>query len=178
MITLPEPVGAKKRVRVAAMSGSVKVLFVCMGNICRSPSAEGVFRKLVESEGLSESVIIDSAGTHDYNIGSPPDPRAQSAARRRGIDLSGQRARRARPGDFRRFDYILAMDRDNRADLADICPPGEEHRLRMFLEFAPHLEWRDVPDPYSSGVLAFEFVLDLLEAAAVGLLANIRQHHF
>ena len=159
------------------MPGSVKVLFVCMGNICRSPSAEGVFRKLLESEGLSEAVIVDSAATHDYNIGNPPDSRAQKAARRRGIDLSGQRARLVRPEDFRRFDYILAMDRDNRADLAHICPPGEEHRLGMFLEFAPHLEWRDVPDPYLGGIAAFEFVFDLLEAAAAGLLANIRQHH-
>ena len=159
------------------MPAPVNILFVCMGNICRSPSAEGVFRKLLESEGLSEAVIVDSAATHDYNIGNPPDSRAQKAARRRGIDLSGQRARLVRPEDFRRFDYILTMDRDNRADLAHICPPGEEHRLGMFLEFAPHLEWRDVPDPYLGGIAAFEFVFDLLEAAAAGLLANIRQHH-
>ncbi len=159
------------------MPAPVNILFVCMGNICRSPSAEGVFRKLLENQGLSESVIVDSAATHDYNIGNPPDPRAQSAAWRRGIDLSGQRARLARPRDFERFDYILAMDSDNRADLTHICPPGEEHRLGMFLEFAPHLEWRDVPDPYLSGASAFEFVLDLLEAAAAGLLAHIRQHH-
>mgnify|MGYP002278820803 CR=1 FL=1 len=147
-----------------------------MGNICRSPSAEGVFRRLVEDEGLSGAITIDSAGTHSYHVGGPPDERAQEAALRRGIDLSAQRARQAQSSDFSRFDYILAMDRDNYDDLARLCPPGEEDRLKLFLDFAPHLKRSDVPDPYYGGNRGFEAVLDLIEAASAGLLAHIRHH--
>ncbi len=147
-----------------------------MGNICRSPSAEGVFRRLVEEEGLSGGIEIDSAGTHSYHVGGPPDDRAREAALRRGIDIAAQRARQARRADFTRFDYILAMDRDNYDDLARLCPPGREERLKLFLDFAPHLKRSDVPDPYFGGDRGFEAVLDLIEAASAGLLAHIRRH--
>ncbi|MCH8237401.1 MAG: low molecular weight phosphotyrosine protein phosphatase [Proteobacteria bacterium] len=153
----------------------VKVLFVCLGNICRSPTAEGVFHTLVEKRGLGGRVTVDSAGTGAWHIGSPPDRRAQAAARQRGIDLSGQRARQAKTGDFHRFDYILAMDADNHRNLAQMCPPGEEHRLHLFLDFAPELKTRDVPDPYYGGDGGFEAVLDMIEAASEGLLADIQE---
>jgi protein-tyrosine phosphatase len=159
-------------------SGLVNVLFVCLGNICRSPSAEAVFRALVEREGLAGRIAVDSAGTGDWHIGKPPDPRAQKAARRRGFELSGLRARQAGPEDFRRFDYVLAMDRDNHADLADLCPPGEDHRLALLLDFAPGIDLDDVPDPYYGGAEGFEQMLDLIEVASRGLLAHIRETHF
>jgi len=155
----------------------VGVLFVCLGNICRSPTAEGVFRKLVEGENLSEMFLIDSAGTAAFHIGEPPDRRSQAAALRRGIDLSDLRARKARPEDFRRFDYVLAMDDDNHAALSTICPIGEEHRLHLMLDFAPGVEGRDVPDPYYSRGNGFETVLDLIEIASGGLLDHIRRRH-
>ena len=154
----------------------VKVLFVCLGNICRSPTAEGVFHHLVEKRGLGGQVTVDSAGTGAWHIGSPPDRRAQAAARQRGIDLSGQRARQAKTGDFHRFDYILAMDADNHRNLAKMCPPGEEHRLHLFLDFAPKLKTSDVPDPYYGGDGGFEAVLDMIEAASEGLLADIQEN--
>jgi protein-tyrosine phosphatase len=167
------PDGADANRRLAL----VKVLFVCLGNICRSPMAEGVFRKLLEREGLAHRVEVDSAGTGDWHRGAPPDPRAREAAGRRGVDISGQRARQAKRGDFERFDYVLAMDRDNHADLGGIAPPGREDRLRLFLDFAPGLEARDVPDPYYGGPAGFETVLDMIEAAAEGLLAHIKKNH-
>ncbi len=153
----------------------VDVLFVCMGNICRSPTGEGVFRALVERADLGHHITIDSAGTHAYHVGEPPDPRAQAAALARGIDLSGQRARQATADDFRRFDYVLAMDEDNRRLLARLCPSGEEHRLGLLMDFAPDAGPRDVPDPYYGGDGGFERVLDMIEAASVGLLAHIRR---
>jgi protein-tyrosine phosphatase len=156
----------------------VNVLFVCLGNICRSPSAEGLFRALVVREELSGRIAVDSAGTGDWHIGKPPDRRAQAAARRRGVDISGLRARQAGPADFRRFDYVLAMDRDNHADLAGVCPPGEEHRLALLLDFAPEIDLDDVPDPYYGGAEDFEVMLDLIEFASTGLLSHIRQTHF
>ena len=155
----------------------VKVLFVCMGNICRSPTAQGVFENLIIREGLQEHVHVDSAGTHAYHIGEPPDPRSQQAALRRGIDLSVQRARKVRPEDFFEFDYVLAMDRSNYDNLKDICHPDYEDRLRLFLEFAPDAGTPDVPDPYYGGAQGFERVLDLIETAAVGLLADLRHRH-
>ena len=156
----------------------VNVVFVCLGNICRSPTAEGVFRAIVEGHGLGPRIGIDSAGTGAYHTGEPADQRAQAAARRRGFDLSTIRARKATAGDFRRFDYVLAMDRENQAALSRICPPGEEHRLSLFLDYAPQLGRRDVPDPYYGGGNGFELVLDLIEAASEGLLADIREKHF
>jgi len=154
----------------------VSVLFVCLGNICRSPTAEGVFRDLVEHEGLSDKIRIDSAGTHAYHVGSPPDARAQSEAKRRGIDISGLRGRQARTEDFTGFDYVLAMDRSNHQNLLSICPSGAQDRLTMFLDFAPELGRREVPDPYYDD--GFERVYDMIEHAAHGLLADIRQKHF
>jgi len=153
----------------------VKVLFVCLGNICRSPTAEGVFRDLVESEGLADRIGVDSAGTGAWHIGQPPDSRAQAAARRRGIDLSRQRARQVRADDFSRFDYVIGMDRSNHADLAMMAGPDGRDRLHMFMEFAPEAGVREVPDPYYGG--GFEEVLDLIQAASAGLLADIRRKH-
>jgi protein-tyrosine phosphatase len=153
----------------------VKVLFVCLGNICRSPTAEGVFRQLVQQEGLMELIEVDSAGTHAYHIGKPPDARAQAAARQRGIDLSRLRGRQARVEDLHRFDYVLAMDRENYENLIAICPPGLEPKIRLFMEFAPD-ESEEVPDPYFGGASGFDRVLDMIDAAARGLLEDIRRH--
>lgn len=153
----------------------VKVLFVCMGNICRSPTAHGVFQRMVEQTGLSRHVEVDSAGTHAYHIGNPPDPRAQSAALRRGIDLSLQRARRVEASDFKRFDYLLAMDEENLKSLRAACPPQYVHKLSLFMEYAPELRMHEVPDPYYGGASGFEQVLDLVEAASEGLLRHLRQ---
>ena len=155
----------------------VNVVFVCLGNICRSPTAEGVFRAIVERHGLDRRIGVDSAGTGAYHTGEPPDQRAQAAARRRGFDLSAIRARKATAADFKRFDYVLAMDRENQAALSRLCPLGEEHRISLFLDYAPQLGQRDVPDPYYGGGNGFELVLDLIEAAAEGLLADIREKH-
>ncbi|MEG3616875.1 low molecular weight protein-tyrosine-phosphatase [Magnetovibrio sp. PR-2] len=153
----------------------VNVLFVCLGNICRSPTAEGVFRDLVEREGLADQITIDSAGTHAYHVGEQPDRRAQAEAQRRGIDISALRGRQARPQDFQTFDYVLAMDRSNHDNLMSICPLGSEERLAMFLDFAPNVDRREVPDPYYDG--GFNKVYDMIEKAAQGLLADIRTNH-
>jgi protein-tyrosine phosphatase len=155
----------------------VRVLFVCLGNICRSPTAEGVFRSVVECEGLHTHIEIDSAGTHAYHVDAPPDARSQAAARRRGIDLSGLRGRRVTRTDIEQFEYILAMDRENLSNLQAICPPGLEHKLSLFLEYAPDRPEREVPDPYYGGENGFERVLDMIEEASRGLLAHIRQRH-
>lgn len=157
------------------VSAMVKVLFVCMGNICRSPTAEGVFRKLVREHGLHDVVEIDSAGTHGYHIGEPPDPRAQQAAHRRGIDISTLRGRQARRDDFLNFDYILVMDNENAEDLLEIAPAGYQHKVRLFLEFAPQRPEREVPDPYFGGAAGFDRVLDMVEEAARGLLDDVRR---
>jgi protein-tyrosine phosphatase len=152
-----------------------RVLFVCMGNICRSPTAQGVFGKVLEREGLQAVIGADSAGTHAYHAGEPPDVRAQEAALRRGIDLSDLRARLVEPEDFFRFEYVLAMDQENYRNLSVICPRGAENRLMLFMEFAPHLQTREVPDPYYGGKSGFERVFDMIEAASEGLLADIRR---
>ncbi len=153
------------------MSPIPKVLFVCMGNICRSPTAEGVFRAAAERAGLA--VEIDSAGTGGWHTGEPPDRRAQMAASARGIDLSGQRARKARPADFHEFDHILAMDHDNLAELEIIQPADGKAELRLFLDYAPDQPVREVPDPYYGGADGFENVLDLIEQASAGLIARL-----
>ena len=155
----------------------INVLFVCMGNICRSPTAQGVFEKLVVSHELSEMIRIDSAGTHAYHVGEQPDMRASEAALRRGIDLSTQRARRVEPGDFIIFDYVLAMDSSNYEELAEICSAEELRKLHLFMGFASDSHTREVPDPYYGGPTGFERVLDLIESASEGLLAEIRQQH-
>ena len=153
------------------------VLFVCMGNICRSPTAHGVFRKLVEEAGLIERIGIDSAGTHAYHVGKPPDHRTQATAERRGIHLGDLRARKAMPEDFLAFDYVLAMDQENYFALLEICPKGMEHKLQLFMDFAPAMRTREVPDPYYGGPTGFERVFDLVEAAAQGLLDDIRARY-
>ena len=159
----PKPVAARR------------VLFVCMGNICRSPTAEGVLRKLIEERAPGFDVQIDSAGTHAYHVGEPPDPRAQRAAKRRGVDLSAQRARRVTDRDFAHFELVLAMDEQNRDALLEICPPEHRGRVRLLLEFAPHVGRSDVPDPYYGGSNGFEHVLDLVEEAAAGVLEHLRR---
>lgn len=154
----------------------VKVLFVCLGNICRSPTAEGVFRRLLEREMLDSRVQVDSAGTAAYHVGAPPDQRAREAALRRGIDLSAIRGRRAEPADLETFDYVLAMDRENHANLLAIA--GEHgHKVRLFMEYAARFDEDEVPDPYYGGPNGFERVLDMIEDAAEGLLAELRRAH-
>ncbi len=156
----------------------VKVLFVCMGNICRSPTAEGMFRHQLRLRDLHERVWVDSAGTHAYHVGSPPDPRARRAALGRGIDLGDQRARQVQAEDFEAFDYILAMDEDNLAHLESLCPSEHRAKLSLLLSYAPHLGIREVPDPYYGGNAGFERVLDMIEAACEGLLQAIAERHF
>jgi len=153
----------------------VKVLFVCMGNICRSPTAEGVFRHFVQQASLQHQIEADSAGTHDYHIGHPPDQRAQAAALQRGYDLSPLRARQVSREDFRVFDYVLAMDRENLRVLQRLRPPQVDRNPLLFLEFSSAGKVEDVPDPYYGGPQGFEHVLDLVEDAAQGLLRHIRK---
>ena len=143
-----------------------------MGNICRSPTAEGVFRHKVEQASLEHKISIDSAGTHAYHVGNPPDTRAQNAALKRDIDLSSQNARRVSSDDFAEFDYIVAMDESNKEDLLAICPAGYEHRIHLFLNFADSNE-TEVPDPYYGQGRGFEIVLNLVEDASDGLLKHI-----
>ena len=137
----------------------------------------GTSRRAVEREGLSGQISADSAGVGSWHVGSHPDRRATAAARGRGIDLSSQRARQAKAADFHRYDYVIAMDSENHRDLSGICPTGEKDRLYMFMQFAPHLGHGDVPDPYYGGENGFEVVLDMIEAASAGLLADIRANH-
>ena len=155
----------------------ISVLFICMGNICRSPTAQGVFRALVQSEGLSDRIDTDSAGTIAYHVGEPPDRRARETAEKRGIDLHDLRARRVVAEDFEQFDYLLAMDHDNYRDLMEICPPGREDRLHLFLDFAPQRVEKEVPDPYYGGVAGFDRVFDMVEDASRGLLDHILKRH-
>jgi protein-tyrosine phosphatase len=149
------------------------ILFVCMGNICRSPTAEGVFRRLVAERAPGLAIRIDSAGTHDYHEGDPPDRRAIVAAARRGIDIRNLRARMVEQPDFERFDLLVAMDRLNREVLLDRSPQQYRDRVRLFLEFAPAIDEEDVPDPYYGGPVGFERVLDLAEEASKGLLDEV-----
>ncbi|MDH5472293.1 MAG: low molecular weight phosphotyrosine protein phosphatase [Gammaproteobacteria bacterium] len=160
-----------------ANNKAIKVLFICMGNICRSPTAEGVFRHHVNQSGLDRHIHIDSAGTHAYHVGQPPDNRAQAAARNRNIDLSSQRARKVAAEDFYEFDYLIAMDNNNISDLHSICPSGQEDKLHLFLNFAANTQTREVPDPYYGGSNGFEHVLDLVEQASIGLLSTIQEKH-
>lgn len=146
------------------------ILFVCMGNICRSPMAEGVTRRLLKNKGMEQIVHIDSAGTHDYHLGEPPDARAQRAALRRGINLSGLRARKVEAADFERFDMLLAMDRANLSQLQGACPRPHLPKLDLFMRYSTRFEGEDVPDPYFGGDQGFELVLDMVEDAATGLI--------
>jgi protein-tyrosine phosphatase len=155
----------------------IGVLFVCTGNICRSPTAEGVLRHQAKLAGLEDRLLIDSAGTHGYHIGDPPDKRSIAAARRRGIDLSSLRARRVIRADFEKFDYVLALDRGHFDLLSADCPPSHVKRLSLFLS---HLgeDLHDVPDPYYGSSKDFEHALDLIERGCAALLAHIKREHF
>ncbi len=156
----------------------VRVLFVCMGNICRSPTAEAVFRARVNEAGLSERFEIDSAGTHAYHIGKSPDQRARAVAERRGVSMEGQHARRVTPEDFSAFDYIIAMDDDNLEELKRVQreadEAGEGAVLSLLLEYDTNAGRREVPDPYYGGAQGFEQVFDLVDGAAQYLLETLR----
>ncbi|TQF00301.1 MAG: low molecular weight phosphotyrosine protein phosphatase [Spiribacter salinus] len=153
------------------------VLFVCMGNICRSPTAEGVFRERVRASGLGEAIHTDSAGTHDYHIGKRPDPRSHTEAQSRGVDISDLRARQVDSHDFEFFDYLLAMDEANYDWLIAEAPSALRARIHPFLRFAPDVPERWVPDPYFGGDAGFRHVFDLVEAASDGLLAELCQRY-
>jgi protein-tyrosine phosphatase len=155
----------------------IGVLFVCTGNICRSPTAEGVLRHQAKLAGLEDRLSIDSAGTHSYHVGEPPDKRSIAAARRRGVDLSTLRARKVAKQDFEQFDYVLALDRGHFDLLRADCPPSHVARLSLFLG---HLgeDLHDVPDPYYGNSRDFEHALDLIERGCAALLAHIRREHF
>ena len=150
-----------------------KVLFVCTGNICRSPTAEGVARGLAAKHGVDHLFQFDSAGTHGYHVGAPPDPRTVVAARQRGYDLSPLRARRVTEFDFISFDHVLAMDREHLEFLQRVCPSPHRHKLRMFLEYRQAFDQDEVPDPYYGGAQGFEQVLDLVEDAAAHLILTL-----
>ena len=156
------------------MTQKTAILFVCMGNICRSPTAEGVFRSRAAAAGLGEMLSIDSAGTHDYHIGSAPDARSAASAAKRGIDLSTQRARQVDAADFSNFDRIYAMDQDNLARLSAACPPEHRHKLGLFMQFASHSPSSVVPDPYYGNGDGFDRVLDYIEDASDGLIADLK----
>ncbi len=159
------------------MAMTVNVLFVCLGNICRSPTADGVFRQRVQAAGLQQQIGVDSAGTGDWHVGRAPDSRALAAAAKRGYDLSGLRARQVADKDFAEFHYVLAMDKSNLSHLRRLAPAHYAGHVGLFLDFAPHLGLREVPDPYYGGHQGFEQVLDLVEAACDGLLTHIQQTH-
>lgn len=154
---------------------AIKVLFVCMGNICRSPIAQGVFEDIVRREGLEDEVEVDSAGTGGWHIGQPPDERAQESAHMRGLDISHLRARQVVPEDCRTFDYVLTMDEDNYRTVSALCDGNAV--VRPFLDFATGSPEREVPDPYYGGPGGFERVIDLVEEASEGLIEDIRGRH-
>lgn len=154
---------------------TIKVLFVCMGNICRSPVAQGVFENVLRREGLEREVEVDSAGTGDWHVGSAPDDRAIESAAGRGLDISEQRARTISPEDCERFDYVLTMDEENFRFVSAVC--GGSAVVRPFLDFEPNSPEREVPDPYFDGPDGFEHVLDLVEVASEGLVEDIRKRH-
>ncbi|QKP78667.1 low molecular weight phosphotyrosine protein phosphatase [Methyloligella sp. GL2] len=150
-----------------------KLLFVCLGNICRSPMAEGVFRAVVQREGLIDRFELDSAGMGSWHVGQAPDTRAQAAAAGRGLDISGQAARQVALGDFDYFDMLLAMDESNFEELTQLAPAAQQHKVRQFLDFAPHAGTRDVPDPFFGEAEGFDHALDLIEQASEGLLTSL-----
>lgn len=157
----------------------IKVLFICMGNICRSPTAEGVFNKVIQDMGTTNHFVVDSAGTHAYHIGEPSDTRSQETARSRGIDLSKIRARKVMTSDFEHFDHILAMDTDNYNLLIDASPSEYHHKIKLFLDYAPERKEKDVPDPYFGGQNGFTHVFDLVEEASKGFydsVINLNSH--
>ncbi len=145
-----------------------------MGNICRSPTAEGIFRHLISEKNLADFIVTDSAGTHAYHIGESPDPRAQETAEARGIDLSDLRGRKVTESDFDKFDYVLAMDKENYTILKEMCPSSKKEQLKLFLEFAEDVPFDEVPDPYYGGSKGFEKVFDMLEKASLGFIEYIQ----
>jgi protein-tyrosine phosphatase len=155
------------------MAQQIKILFVCTGNICRSPMAEGAFKHLVSQAGLADRILSDSAGTHDYHVGEPPDPRAQRAAGRRGYDLSTLRGRQVSSRDFSEFDYVMAMDETNLRQLSRRCPPEHAHKLQLLMTFGADAAVREIPDPYYGGTEGFERTLDLVEQGVQGLLRHL-----
>jgi len=159
----------------APIGMKTKILFVCMGNICRSPTAHGVFQSLVKSSGLHDFVMSESAGTHDFHVGEPADVRAVSAATKRGYDLSGAVARKISLADFSEFDYILAMDWENLALLQRMCPRGLQHKLQLLMRFATEFEAATINDPYHGGPQGFEQALDYIEDACNGLMEVVRR---
>lgn len=151
----------------------VSVVFVCMGNICRSPTAEGVFRHVVKARNLQDVIKIDSAGTHAYHIGESPDSRSQATAKSRGVDLSAQRARKVEADDFERFDYVIAMDCSNYENLKDLATVEQQERLYLFMDFTSAWDNAEVPDPYYGGGDGFKNVFDMVQSASEGLLECI-----
>ncbi len=156
------------------MTQKTAILFVCMANYCRSPTAEGVFRTRATAAGLADMLTIDSAGTHAYHIGKAPDPRSIAYAATRGIDLAGQRARKVTVGDFATFDRIYAMDKDNLSQLRAACPPQHAHKLGLLMQFASKSGSDIVPDPYNGDGGGFDTVLDYIEDASDGLIAELQ----
>jgi len=148
-----------------------KVLFVCMGNICRSPTAEGSFRSIVSKQELSDFFEIDSAGTHAYHIGNPPDKRSQQTARKYGVELSNQRARQVHESDFYYYDYIIAMDKDNMDILKSICPSDSQSEIKLLLDYLTDSSFQSVPDPYFEG--KFDEVFEMVYAACTSFLENL-----
>ena len=171
---MPRPPSAERP--RPAPGAPVRVLMVCMGNICRSPTAHGVLTQRVADAGLGVRIVVDSAGTHDYHVGRPPDERAQQHAARRGYDLSAQRARQLKAQDFDDFDLVLVMDDANQHAARALCPPGQRHKLRRLTDFCTRHRASEVPDPYYGGAAGFEAVLDLVEDACDGVLAAMAPH--
>ncbi len=155
----------------------ISILFVCMGNICRSPTARGVFDALLEKHGLTDKVKTDSAGTGAWHVGKAPDSRAREAAKARGYDLDKYRARQVTEADFEKFDLVLAMDKDNLVHLNKICPAEHQDKLKLLLSYSAATDDLEVPDPYYGGKRGFELVLDLVEDACEGLLNHIRKKY-
>lgn len=154
---------------------TTRLLFICAGNICRSPTAEGVFKALAAEAGLAERLVIDSAGTHGYHVGEPPDSRARRAAAQRGYNLDGQRARQVTAQDCERFDLLLVMDDDNLRAVRRLCPAAQVHKLKKLTDYLPQSDYREVPDPYYGGPEGFELVLNLIEEASRALLGELYQ---
>ncbi len=161
---------------MADMSNKVSVLFVCLGNICRSPTAHGVFRNMVIQAGLEDRIEIDSAGTAAFHIGKSPDGRSAAVALERGVDMADLSARKVDFGDFYVYDYILAMDDANYSNLMDMALPEHVDKVKMFLDYTQDFSESEVPDPYFGGAQGFDHVFDLVESASLGLLEHIKHH--
>lgn len=175
MVKPPELKGKSLDLPGLTNGAQVRVLFVCMGNICRSPTAEAVFRKVLRDSGIDSQVEIDSAGTHGYHVGEPPDPRTQRAAESRGYDMSEIRARKVAAQDLEYFDLVLAMDRSNLENLQRICLPDYSQRLGLLMTYSKAFDDEEVPDPYYGLGHGFDLVLDMIEDASAGLLADVKK---